>query len=77
MRSNTLEMFLCSFGVLSAHTTENMLRALVVSDIHDDESALVALKLYLEDQRLHFDVVLCPGDLSTMPSTLRPSEQTE
>mmetsp|Transcript_13890 Transcript_13890/g.23033 ORF Transcript_13890/g.23033 Transcript_13890/m.23033 type:complete len:374 (-) Transcript_13890:77-1198(-) len=47
------------------------LRILIVSDIHDDESSILRLRTWLVGNRMldKIDLVVCSGDLSTMPAT--------
>jgi len=42
--------------------------ALVVSDTHDDIEGIHAIHKQLERKKLNVDIVLCPGDLTTMPN---------
>lgn len=58
------------------------LRALLVSDLHDDPTRAVGrLKEWLEARALldRIDVLLCPGDLSTQPQSVaaEPKAQSE
>ena len=54
-----------------------MLRLLLASDVHDDTSAIEALRAWLSSHDLlgKLDAVLCPGDLTTAPATSLDAEE--
>ena len=46
------------------------LTILIPSDIHDDIDGIQRLRRQIQDEGVVVDVVICPGDLTSMPSTL-------
>ena len=59
--------------------SDGVIRALVVSDVHDDILGVERLKAWLVSQDLieHIDLILSPGDLSTAPQTGVNEEEYE
>ena len=43
---------------------------LIPSDIHDDIDGVQRMRRQMKNEGVVIDVVLCPGDLTSMPSTL-------
>ncbi|GAB5353788.1 hypothetical protein AAMO2058_000064000 [Amorphochlora amoebiformis] len=55
-------------GLTTSAPDSNLITALVVSDTHDDLKGLERIKKIVQDKKLNIDVVLCPGDITTMPN---------